>query len=280
MAGFCFTELVGGRVLGIVGLDESTLEQCGDGRLAGPSGPSSADGAVLVAAMNSHEVAYAASGGGWTRFGTRGRGEGQFTSPAATAFLGGVGMVVLDSGNGRLVGLDDISGAGWVSYGHRGRPTSGDPAEGAYADPRGLAVDSFDRIWVADPGAHRVTRIDGLDGAGWTEIALPPAARPPIPYGLCAHRDGVAVIDVANARLLTLGANAVVTASVDLADGSWASPTFVTSLGDDLVVSDVLANELRLLDWDGAGFAVAATLRGSPPHLLDPLFDSLGGVGS
>jgi hypothetical protein len=90
----------------------------------------------------------------------------------------------------------------------------------------------------------------------------------------------VAVIDVANARLLTLGANAVVTASVDLADGSWASPTFVTSLGDDLVVSDVLANELRLLDWDGAGFAVAATLRGSPPHLLDPLFDSLGGVGS
>ena len=70
-------------------------------------------------------------------------------------------------------------------------------------------------------------------------------------------------------------------AVVDLADATWVSPVFVAGVGDNLVAADVAANELRLLEPDGAGgFMVVSTLRGSPPDLVHPIFDSLGGVGS
>lgn len=274
------TELLGGRVFLLDDLDESTLVSVGDTALAGPTGPSlAAAGSVLVAEMDLHEIAIAEPGMAWTRFGTPGGAEGEFTRPAATAFLDGR-LVVLDSGNCRLVGIDDITGSGWTSYGHRGRPTPGNPAEGAFADPRGLAVDTSDRIWVSDPGANRLTRIDALDGSGWTEIALPAAANSPVPYGIGAHQDGVVLIDAGNALLLVIDGNGATSATLDLADGTWVSPAFVTSLGGNLVVADVVANELRLLEPDAPGYTVIANLRGSPPDVVDPLFDSVGGVGS
>ena len=111
-------------------------------------------GSALVAEMNTHRIALAEAGSAWTRFGAHGSGQGQFARPAAAAFLQSGQLVILDSGNCRVVALDDIGGAGWTAYGHRGRPTPGDPAVGAFADPRGLAVDTADRIWVSDPGAQ------------------------------------------------------------------------------------------------------------------------------
>jgi streptogramin lyase len=280
MTQFVFTELLGGRVLQIDDLDASTMASVGGTVLGGPSGPSvRADGSVLAAAMDAHEIAVAESGQAWTRFGTYGGGVGEFARPAATAFLNDR-IVVLDSGNCRLIGMDDITGSGWTSYGYPGRPTPGDPAVGAFADPRGLAVDTSGRMWVSDPGANRVTRIDALDGSGWIEIALPPATGPTIPFSLSAHQDGVVVIDVGNARLLVVDGTGSTSAAVDLRDGAWVSPTFVASLHDNVVVADVVANELRLLELQGAGYTVTARLRGSPPDVLDPLFDSVGGVGS
>jgi streptogramin lyase len=274
------TELVGGRVLHLDDLDPATLAPIGGAALAGPSGPArDANGSVLVAEMDGHRVALASPGSAWIVFGVQGGGPGEFDLPVATAFLPGGRLVVLDAGNCRLVRMDDITGAGWTSYGRRGRPTSGDPARGAYADPRGLAVDTAGRIWVCDPGAGRVTRIDAFDGSGWREITLPAAAHPPLPYGICAYADGVAIVDVGNKRLLRLDAAGTTTATVDLSDGIWRSPCFVAGVGADLlVVADLAANELRLLEATGAGFAVTNTLRGSPPDELDPLFDSLGGV--
>jgi hypothetical protein len=132
---------------------------------------------------------------------------------------------------------------------------------------------------VSDPGANRVTRIDAVDGSGWTEITLPAAAKPALPYGLGAMGDGVVVLDVANRRVLVLGAAGETV--VDLADPTWVSPVFVASAGENLMIADIVANELRLLEVDGAnGFTAVSTLRGSPPDLVHPIFDSLGGIGS
>jgi NHL repeat len=276
---FAFTELFAGAVYEIDDLDDTTITAVGDATLSMPSGPSrNTAGAIAVAAMTKHEIAYADPGSGWTRFGTHGDGVGEFDRPAATEFLSSGPMLVLDAGNCRLVCIDDITGAGWSAYGHRGRPTAGDVAEGAFADPRGLAVDTSDRIWVTDPGANRVIRVDAADGGGWTQISLPAGANPTVPYGICPYRDGVLVVDVGNTRLLLVDDNAA-TAS-DLDDGTWLGPTFVTSLGDNVIVADVVANELRLLEPDGEAFSVAMSLRGSPPDVLVPLFDSLGGVGA
>lgn len=56
-------------------------------------------------------------------------------------------------------------------------------------------------------------------------------------------------------------------------------PAFVASTGTGLVVADVVTNTLRLLEDQGAGHVVTASLRGSPPDVVQPLFDSIGGVG-
>ncbi len=278
MAQIVFTELLGGRVLRVDDdLDRASLGEVGDGVLTSPSGPAiDASGAVLVAEPDLHAVVLAAPGAGWQRFGTHGGGTREFNRPMATAFLGLGTMVVLDSGNRRLVFIDDPSGSGWTTYGHAGLV----PSEGGFVDPRGLAVDGSDRIWVSDPGAHRLTRLDSPDGDGWVEIALPAAANRPIPYGIGARGDGVVVVDAGNSRLLVLDGDGTTSATVDLGDGTWVSPSFTTSTGTNLVVGDAVANELRLLEPDGAGFTATAVLRGSPPDVLDPLFDSLGGVGS
>ncbi len=178
MTQFVFTELLGGRVLRIDDLDESSLESVGDSVLAGPCGPSfNANWGVLVAGPGLHEVALAEPGAGWTRFGTQGSGDGEFIRPAATDFLDSGRLVVLDSGNGRLVFIDDISGSGWATYGHRGLV----PSEGGFADPRGVAVDTADRIWVSDPGANRLIRIDAPDGSGWTRNRAAGGRKPTAP---------------------------------------------------------------------------------------------------
>jgi hypothetical protein len=280
MARIVFSEVLGGRVFEIHDLDVSSLTTLGDGPLAAPGGPAAHPrGAVLVPEMGNHGIALAEPGDVWQRFGSRGSGVGEFERPAATAFAGD-SLLVLDTGNCRVVAADDIGGGGWMSYGYRGRPTPMDPAEGAFADPRGLAVDTSGRIWVSDPGANRLTRIDAMDGSGWIEVALPPAARPALPYGLGPMGDGVVVLDVGNPRIIVLDV-AGGTTGVDLTDDIWVSPVFVAGAGDNLVVADMVANELRLLEPAGAGgFTVGSTLRGSPPDLVEPIFDSLGGVGS
>lgn len=278
MTQMVFTELFGGRVFSIGDdLDRASLGLVGDGALGGPSGPAvNSQGAVLVAELDVHAVALAEPGAGWQRFGTHGGGVGEFIRPTAAAFRGLGELVVLDSGNRRLVFMDDLNGSGWTTYGHPGLA----PSEGGFVDPRGLAVDTSDRIWVSDPGANRVTRLDSPDGKGWVEIGLPAAARTPVPYGIGARGDGVVLIDAGNARLLVLEGDGTTSATVDLSDGSWVSPGFATSVGANVVVGDAVANQLRLLESDAGDFAPGAVLRGSPPDILEPLFDSLGGVGS
>ncbi len=279
MTAFAFTELFGGAVYQIDDLDSTSIAMIGGSALSTPSGPArDAQGTVTVAAMTGHQIAQADPGASWVRFGTHGSGVGQFDRPAATAFLGSGHLLVLDAGNGRLVRVDDIAGSGWRAYGHRAMPTAANPAVGAFADPRGLAVDSSDRIWISDPAAKRVVRVDGIDGSGWAQIPLPAGANHALPYGICAYQDVVMVMDVANSRLIRIEEDLATV--VDLSAGSWIGPTFVTALGDNLVVADVRGNALLLLEPDGDGFLIADSLRGSPPDSVVPRFDSLGGVGS
>jgi streptogramin lyase len=265
-----FTELQGGRVFEIdAQLDPASLTPLGGSTLRGPSGPDrDASGTVVVAELAGDRIALADPGGGWTHFGTTGGGDRRFRRPSAAAFLGG-GLVVLDAGNFRLAFMDDITGSGWRTYGHGGS------GEGGYRDPRGLAVDEFGRVWVADPKAGRITRIDGDDGNGWRSFALPAGSAP---YGLCVYGEGVIAVDVANRRVLVVDDNGAV--PVPLADPTWVSPAFVGALDDVLVFGDLMANELRTMEFDGAAFVERARLRGSPPDVVVPLFDSIGGVGA
>lgn len=103
MTAFAFTELFGGAVYQIDDLDPTSIAMIGG-----------AQGTVTVAAMTGRQIAQAHPGASWVRFGTHGSGVGQFNRPAATAFLGSGHLLVLDAGNGRLLGDLNIVGHGML----------------------------------------------------------------------------------------------------------------------------------------------------------------------
>ena len=131
--------------------------------------------------MDLHSVALAEPGAGWQRFGTHGGGVGEFTGPSAAAFRALGQLVVLDSGNRRLVFMDDLSGSGWTTYGHPGLV----PSEGGFVDPRGLAVDAV-RPDLGErpgrqPGDTHGLRLTAM--AGSRSRCLRPPTKP-LPYGI------------------------------------------------------------------------------------------------
>jgi trimeric autotransporter adhesin len=71
-------------------------------------------------------------------------------------------LYITDSGNNRIRKLD-VNGtvSTVVGTGNRGYGGDGGPAALAVlADPRGVAVDRFDNLFVADTGNHRIRKVD------------------------------------------------------------------------------------------------------------------------
>jgi streptogramin lyase len=105
------------------------------------------------------------AGTGWTAFGTVGSGDNQFVCPR-DIFVDGAGKIfIADSGNNRIVRLDDMAGAGWTAFGAAG---AGPGQFSIYMDS--LFVDTAGRIYVADSGNNHIIRIDDMSGAGWTSF--------------------------------------------------------------------------------------------------------------
>lgn len=105
------------------------------------------------------------TGVGWTAFGSRGTGVGQFRWPDGIAVDGSSRVYVTDghpeTQNHRVVRIDDLDGRGWAGLGSRGGGAN------QFNSPSGIWVDGAGHIYVADCGNHRVVRMDDLSGAGW-----------------------------------------------------------------------------------------------------------------
>ncbi|HEX2952406.1 MAG TPA: hypothetical protein VHR47_00305 [Bacillota bacterium] len=79
--------------------------------------------------------------------------------------VGSVGspkIYVADTGNNRIVRMDDMTGAGWTTFGTEGHGTS------QFYHPDAVSVDNDGRIYVAEYLNHRIVRMDDMTGAGWT----------------------------------------------------------------------------------------------------------------
>ena len=202
MTQFVFTELLGGRVLRIDDLDESSLESVGDTVLAGPSGPSRqrevgcprrrprpARGRAGRAGRGVDAVRHA--GQRRRRVHPPRRDRLPRLRPAGRPGLG-QWPARLHRRHLRL-GLGDVR-TPWAGSLRRRlcRPPWGGRRH------RRPDLGQRPGRQPADPASMRRTAAAG------SEIALPAGANPPLPYGLAAHQDGVAVIDVGNARLLVL----------------------------------------------------------------------------
>ena len=108
------------------------------------------------------------TGAGWTEFG----GFARAPDPRGLAcgkmriFVDPTGRIfVVDHRNNRLVRVNDMTGAGWTTFGSAGTGT------GQFQLPDGIFVDGAGRIYVADSGNHRIVRIDDMSGTGWTTFA-------------------------------------------------------------------------------------------------------------
>ena len=62
----------------------------------------------------------------------------------------------------RIVRIDDMTGAGWTTYGVE----ADTPGVGKFSAITAIALDANDRIYVMDYG--HITRIDDMTGANWT----------------------------------------------------------------------------------------------------------------
>lgn len=72
-------------------------------------------------------------------------------------------IYITDSGNGRIIRMDNIGGKNWTPY-----RTCGAGA-GQFSNPEGLWVDSGG-IYVADTGNNRIVSMTDITGAGFTTL--------------------------------------------------------------------------------------------------------------
>lgn len=122
---------------------------------------------LAVADSEHHKVVFLGEKAGRPQFrslGGRGTGRGRLLDPRGLAVDRQGRLLVVDSGNGRLVRIDDSTGRGWAEF---------QPRDGRrFARPEAVAVHPrTGRIFVSDPQAHRVVRMDDLEGNGWTEYS-------------------------------------------------------------------------------------------------------------
>jgi hypothetical protein len=74
----------------------------------------------------------------------------------------------MDTGNSRLVSIDDMNGTNWTSFGTVGSGV------GQFASFGWVAVDASNRIYVADAGNRRIVRMDDMNGTNWTALTQSP----------------------------------------------------------------------------------------------------------
>src|SRR5262245_14800839 len=99
------------------------------------------------------------TGAGWVTLGPRGSGIGQFRGPESI-FTDDAGRIyIADSGNNRIVRVNDMTGAGWVTL------ESGSSAADRLDDPAGLFIDPEGRIYISNRGNDHIVRVDDMTGA-------------------------------------------------------------------------------------------------------------------
>lgn len=129
---------------------------------------STPEGDIYVLDTNNHRVVRInnMTGLGWTAFGSGGSGVNQFRFPGFIHIDGSGRILVSDNtfpdGNNRIVRVDSMTGAGWITFGSTGTGVN------QFIGPSGIFTDGSGRIYVADGSNNRLIRVDNITGAGWT----------------------------------------------------------------------------------------------------------------
>lgn len=195
-------------------------------------------------------------------FGSSGSGVGQFLSPRGLAADRQRRIYIVDTGNHRIVRIDDTTGAGWVSFGSFGSGTN------QFDSPTAVAVDGAGRIYVTDSGNDRIVRFDDMTGAGWTTYGSSGAGEDQFddPRGIDILPSGrFVVVDAGNSRIVRFddfaGEDWVEFGTAGSGEDQFSGPIGVNhdNVGR-ILVCDAGNNRLvRIDDIDGGGWTTLAT---------------------
>ncbi len=154
-----------GRVYMTVDYEPSQLLWSSDPFEETPSSVMETYGAIAVATDSLGRIYILSGWGGYsiirmdgplgtgrvTYGGTYGSGIGQFNNPQDIWIDSNDRILIADTGNRRIVRIDDMTGSGWTEYAGAQSPV------GVCTDPQG-------RILIADRGAGELVRIDDMQG--------------------------------------------------------------------------------------------------------------------
>ncbi len=119
---------------------------------------------LYVADTENHRISVLGSGFDCDDFiaGSEGTGPGELDSPSGVVIDSEGRIIVADTGNDRILRFDSIDGLDPdVPIGFLDELT----APITLSEPRGLGIDTSDRVYIADTGNGRVLRVDAGGGA-------------------------------------------------------------------------------------------------------------------
>lgn len=117
--------------------------------------------------------------------------SGPNSPPNPTSTGARPGIYIADTGNHRIVYMEDIEGNGRQVLGRAGHEP------GYFLHPSQIWVDPLGKIFVADRDNNRIVRIEQMNGWGWTEMGGFNR-----PEGVASRGDEIYVADTGNHQIL------------------------------------------------------------------------------
>ena len=192
-------------------------------------------------------------------------------------------IYIADTGNHRVVRINDMSGAGWVTLGDQ-------VGFRQFRDARGLFVDARGRIYVADSRNHRIVRIDGKAGSNWIAFGKYGRGRGQFdsPSGIAVDAAGyIYIADTGNYRIVRLD---------DMAGNGWTTlgtvgiegpgpneffgpdQVFVGRDNRIYVVDGARTRVVRIDDISGSGWTKVMVTGDDLHPLSDVFIDGIGRI--
>jgi streptogramin lyase len=235
-------------------------------------------GRVYVSDTGNHRIIRMndISESGWTFLGsapggvsTPGSGTDQFNLPAQIAIDAQNRIYIADSGNNRIVRMDDMAGTNWVAFGTQGS------GQNQFNDPFGIAVDSAGHIYVADKNNNRIVRMDDMNGTNWTVFGTQGSGQNQLnaPSGLFVDATNrIYIADTGNNRIARVdditGTNWAVSTANQL---NGPSGVFVDSTNHVYVADTGNSRITRMDDISGANFAAVGSAGSLAGQFTQPL---------